>query len=466
MSGEPPRRSTRGKRAEEPAPAPVEEPPKRKTTARNKKAVPKDEEPPAAVPAVPLAEIPPEPTEPIMALPTEAPAEAPVESPAAAAAASSPPAPPAPGGLSDLASIMAERIPASEEAARLASTATAAAPAPASPGPASMDASQASAVLSQTSMVSADIDETAMTMTYYQVTSQQFPEALGERFNLILPSMGETPIPFSALKADGDRGARIVAFTVARVPPGSVLGKDYTLMTGDPDKVAAVGLFVIYPGQTGTPNLKLLAYGTRLDLRPAGEGFSPDPYLGFAIRDIATEAQTQFGPTALIRYARIQKTTSPEYLTTLGTLASIGFAVSSFTAKGELALLKISDDRPRPGAEGPAYRSVDISQVRMNTAAEAIDRIVYEYLEKPSGETKTVTFPEILEVQSVDRRGADTSDTVEVIARVGTIVAPADGIITIPDAELRDAVPTAPRRGGRKTYRTKKGRKTTYRRSS
>jgi hypothetical protein len=326
-----------------------------------------------------------------------------------------------------------------------------------------MDASQASAVLSQTSMVSADIDETAMTMTYYQVTSQQFPEALGERFNLILPSMGETPIPFSALKADGDRGARIVAFTVARVPPGSVLGKDYTLMTGDPDKVAAVGLFVIYPGQTGTPNLKLLAYGTRLDLRPAGEGFSPDPYLGFAIRDIATEAQRQFGPTALIRYARIQKTTSPEYLTTLGTLASIGFAVSSFTAKGELALLKIPDDRV---AAGTAYRSVDISQVRMNTAAEAIDRIVYEYLEKPSGETKTVTFPEILEVQSVDRRGADTSDTVEVIARVGTIVAPADGIITIPDAELRDAVPTAPRRGGRKTYRTKKGRKTTYRRSS
>lgn len=465
MSGEPPRRSTRGKRAEEPAPAPapVEEPPKRKTTARNKKAVPKDEEPPAAVPAVPLAEIPPEPTEPIMALPTEAPAEAPVESPAAAAAASSPPAP---GGLSDLASIMAERIPASEEAARLASTATAAAPAPASPGPASMDASQASAVLSQTSMVSADIDETAMTMTYYQVTSQQFPEALGERFNLILPSMGETPIPFSALKADGDRGARIVAFTVARVPPGSVLGKDYTLMTGDPDKVAAVGLFVIYPGQTGTPNLKLLAYGTRLDLRPAGEGFSPDPYLGFAIRDIATEAQTQFGPTALIRYARIQKTTSPEYLTTLGTLASTGFAVSSFTAKGDPALLKISDDRPHREATGPMYRSVDVSQLRMNTAAEAIDRIVYEYLEDETGETKTVTFPEILEVQTLSRRGAAASDTIEVIARVGTIVAPADGIITIPDAELRDAVPTAPRRGGRKTYRAKKGRKTTYRRSS
>jgi hypothetical protein len=327
-----------------------------------------------------------------------------------------------------------------------------------------MDASQASAVLSQTSMVSAEIDESAMTMTYYQVTSQQFPEALGERFNLILPSMGETPIPFSALKADGDRGARIVAFTVARVPPGSVLGKDYTLMTGDPDKVAAVGLFVIYPGQTGTPNLKLLAYGTRLDLRPAGEGFSPDPYLEFAMRDIATEAQTQFGPTALIRYARIQKTTSPEYLTTLGTLASIGFAVSSFTAKGGLALLKISDDRE---AAGTAYRSVDVSQLRMNTAAEAIERIVYEYLEKPSGETKTVTFPEILEVQSVDRRGAETSDTVEMIARVGTIVAPANGIITIPDAELRDAVPTAPRRGGRKTYRAKKkGRKTTSRRSS
>jgi len=182
------------------------------------------------------------------------------------------------------------------------------------------------------------------------------------------------------------------------------------------------------------------------------------------MRDIATEAQTQFGPTALIRYARIQKTTSPEYLTTLGTLASIGFAVSSFTAKGGLALLKISDDRE---AAGTAYRSVDVSQLRMNTAAEAIERIVYEYLEKPSGETKTVTFPEILEVQSVDRRGAETSDTVEMIARVGTIVAPANGIITIPDAELRDAVPTAPRRGGRKTYRAKKkGRKTTSRRSS
>jgi hypothetical protein len=112
------------------------------------------------------------------------------------------------------------------------------------------------------------------------------------------------------------------------------------------------------------------------------------------------------------------------------------------------------------------YRSVDVSQLRMNTAAEAIDRIVYEYLEDETGETKTVTFPEILEVQTLGRRGAGASDTVEVIARVGTIVAPADGIITIPDAELRDAVPTAPRRGGRKTYRVKKGRKTTYRRSS
>ena len=448
MSGEPPRRSTRGKRTEEPAPAPVEEPPKRKTTARTKKAIPKDDEAPAAAPEVPLAEIPPEPTGPVMALP-EPPAEAPVEAAAAEA--------PADGPLGDLAALMAEKIPASDEGARLAAEAASAAPA--SPGPASMDASQASAVLSQTSMASAEIDETAMTMSYYQVTSQQFPEALGERFNVLLPSMGETPIPFSALKADGDRGARIVAFTVARVPPGSVLGKDYTLVTGDLDKVAAVGLFVIYPGQTGTPNLKVLAYGTRLDLRPA-EG--ADPYLTFALRDIAEEAQRQFGPTALIRYARKQ-TRSPEYTTTMETLSSMGFAVSSFNADGKDVLLQIPDDRPHREARGPVYRTVDVAQVRMDSGAGGI---VYEYLEDETGETKTVTFPEIQEVQVLGRRGAGISTSVEMIARVGTIMTPADAIITIPDAELRDATPTQPRRGGRKTIRAKKGRKTTYRRSS
>ena len=454
MSGEPPRRSTRGKRAEEPAPAPVEEPPKRKTTARTKKAIPKDDEAPAAAPEVPLAEIPPEPTGPVMALP-EPPAEAPVEAAAAEA--------PADGPLGDLAALMAEKIPASDEGARLAAEAASAAPA--SPGPASMDASQASAVLSQTSMASAEIDETAMTMSYYQVTSQQFPEALGERFNVLLPSMGETPIPFSALKADGDRGARIVAFTVARVPPGSVLGKDYTLVTGELDKVAAVGLFVIYPGQTGTPNLKLLAYGTRLNLRPA-EG--ADPYLTFALRDIAEEAQRQFGPTALIRYARKQTKEADEYKTTMGTLAGMGFAVSSFNADGKDVLLQIPDDRPHREARGPVYRTVDVAQLRMNSSAEASERVVYEYLEDETGETKTATFPEIKEVQVLGRRGAGISTSVEMIARVGTIMTPADGIITIPDAELRDATPTQPRRGGgRKTFRTKKtGRKTTYRRSS
>lgn len=460
MSGEPPRRSTRGKRGTEPAPepeaapAPVEEPPKRKTTGRTKKAIviPKDEEAPAAAPSVPLAEIPPEPTGPVMALPeppAPAPAPAPAETPVEAAAAEAPAPAPADGPLGDLAALMAERIPASTEGARLAAEAAAAAPA--SPGPASMDASQASAVLSQTSMVSAEIDESAMTMSYYQVTSQQFPEALGERFNVLLPSMGETPIPFSALKADGDRGARIVAFTVARVPPGSVLGKDYTLVTGDLDKVAAVGLFVIYPGQTGTPNLKLLAYGTRLDLRPA-EG--ADPYLSFALRDIAEEAQRQFGPTALIRYARKQTKDVDEYKTTMETLSGLGFALSSFNSDGAQVLLKISETL-----------SVDVSQVRMDSGG-----LVYEYQEEDDeatrGSTKTFTFPEIKEVQVVGRRGAGISTSVEMIARVGTIMTPADGIITIPDAELRDATPTKPRRGGRKTFRAKKGRKTTYRRSS
>jgi len=466
MSGEPPRRSTRGKRTEEPAPeaAPVEEPPKRKTTARNKKAIPKDEPAPEPVPAVPLAEIPPEPTEPVIALPeAPPPPPAPVEAPVEAAAAAEAPTP-ATGPLSDLATLMAEKIPTSDQGGQLLAAALAATPQ--SPGPAAMDASQASAFLSQTSMESADIDESAMTMSYYQVTSQQFPEALGERFNVLLPSMGETPIPFSALKADGDRGARIVAFTVATVPPGSVLGKDYTLVTGELDKVAAVGLFVIYPGETGTPNLKLLAYGTRLDLRPSGEGFAPDRYLQFAIRDIAEEAQRQFGPNALVRYARKQTTSDQEYLTTLGTLTSMGFAYSSFNAKGESVLLKIPDDRPRRES-GPAFRSVDVSQVRMNSAADAVDRIVYEYLEDETGETKTATFADVAEVQVLGRRGAGISTSVEVIARVGTIMTPTDGLITIPDAELKDATPTQPRRGGgRKTYRAKKGRKTTSRRSS
>jgi hypothetical protein len=144
----------------------------------------------------------------------------------------------------------------------------------------------------------------------------------------------------------------------------------------------------------------------------------------------------------------------------------MGFAVSSFNADGKDVLLQIPDDRPRREARGPAYRTVDVAQLRMNSAAEAPERVVYEYLEDDTGETKTVTFPEIKEVQVLGRRGAGISTSVEMIARVGTIMTPADGIITIPDAELKDAAPTQPRRGGRKTFRAKKGRKTTYRRSS
>ena len=138
------------------------------------------------------------------------------------------------------------------------------------------------------------------------------------------------------------------------------------------------------------------------------------------------------------------------------TLSGLGFALSSFNSDGAQVLLKISETL-----------SVDVSQVRMDAGAGGV---VYEYLEEADeatrGSTKTFTFPEIQEVQVVGRRGAGISTSVEMIARVGTIMTPADAIITIPDAELKDATPTKPRRGGRKTFRAKKGRKTTYRRSS
>lgn len=328
-----------------------------------------------------------------------------------------------------------------------------------SPGPVAMEASQATA-----SQGTVDVEDEVpqLSVRWYPVTDAAFPEKLGERFNLIFPAHKMAPVAWSEMKeSNRTSGETYYAFTVAEAAPGSVFGQDYTLMTGDPKKVAAAGVFNTYVSPTtGVRTVNLLDMGTREDVQPNGKG-GPNPYLTAALKSLAQQMMEQFKtPDILVRYSRKQLFSDSEYLSTRNTLASLGIPLSSFTRggpEGKEALFKIRGET----------QPVDISNVKLDLAEEGADRIVYEYREEGTGATKTFTTSALDRMYVVGRRGIELAPTVEFVGSVGAILmemGTGEKTITIPDPVLRDGFKRVePRRGGRKTTKRKRA---TSRRSS
>jgi hypothetical protein len=325
-----------------------------------------------------------------------------------------------------------------------------------------MESSMATASLGSMSELE-EADPEPLTFTMQPITPTT-SEALTERISALLPDFGEKPIPFSALKPAGAAGT-VYVFTVAKAKPGSFYGKDYSLETGDPDAVALLGLVVLYQGGGGYINAKVVVLATRTALLPAPEeGFVPDRFVTFGLPKLASFLRTRFpGRAVLVRVARKQKIGDAEYMGTVGTLATLGFAYSHYTAarSPERVKFKLYDEDA----------AVEYGQTEAAPEAGRPESVVYKYA-APGKLTydKVFTFPMVEAVQ-VERPGKmDLAPTIEMVADALVVESfgdfPAGKDITIPDAVLRDVDPMEPRRGGRrKTYR-KKGRKTTSRRSS
>ena len=328
-----------------------------------------------------------------------------------------------------------------------------------SPGPVAMEASQASASqaeeMSESPAVAAS-DPSQISVRWYPVTNASFPEKLGERFNLIFPAHKMAPVSWADMKeAHAANNETYYAFTVAEVPPGYVLGQDYTLLTGDPKKVVAAGVVNTNKNPTtGVLTINILDMGTREDAIPKKGGVNP--YLTLALKSIS---RTMANPNIIIRYARKQLATDNEYVSTRNTMASLGIPLSSYTRggpEGKEALLKIrSEDKP-----------VDISNVKLRPAEEGADRILYEYREEGTGAVNSFSGSEVDKVYVLGRRGVEISAIVEFVGTTGAVLTEGGDArdITLPDAVLRDGFKyVEPRRGGRKRTQRKRA---TSRRSS
>lgn len=328
-----------------------------------------------------------------------------------------------------------------------------------SPGPVPMEASQASASQAEEmseSPAAAASDPSQMSVRWYPVTNASFPEKLGERFNLIFPAHKMAPVSWADMKdAHAANNETYYAFTVAEVPPGYVLGQDYTLLTGDPKKVVAAGVVNTNKNPTtGVLTINILDMGTREDAIPKKGGVNP--YLTLALKSIS---RTMANPNIIIRYARKQLATDNEFLSTRNTMASLGIPLSSYTRggpEGKEALLKIrSEDKP-----------VDISNVKLRPAEEGADRILYEYREEGTGAVNSFSGSEVDKVYVLGRRGVEISAIVEFVGTTGAVLTEGgeERDITLPDAVLRDGFKyVEPRRGGRKRTQRKRA---TSRRSS
>ena len=315
-----------------------------------------------------------------------------------------------------------------------------------------MEATQATASQGTISSVE-ELEPEPLTFTTYRITPET-TDSLVEKLNALTSAFGEKPIPFAALKPAGV-ATPVFAFTVAQAKPGSMYGQDYSLETGDPEKVALLGLVALYQGEGGYVNAKLIVLATRLTLLPSpDEGFVPDRYITFALPKLAAFVRGGLpGRAVLFRAARQQKVGDTEYMGTLGTLASLGFAYSHYNAARERVKFKLL------GEEAP----VEYGQVEAAPAEGSPDSVVYKYA-APGKLTydQTFTFASVESVQ-VERPGRmEASGTVELVADAAVVEdfsgIPSGKDITITDTVLQDRDPMVPRRGGkRRTYR-KKGR--------
>jgi hypothetical protein len=317
-----------------------------------------------------------------------------------------------------------------------------------SPGPIPMDASQATAsqgsIDEEAAAAPGAFDPSQLSIRWYPVTDAGFPEKLGERMNLIFPAHKMAPVSWSDMKeAHRMSGETYFAVTLAQVAPGSVFGQDYTLVTGEPKKVAVAGVINTYKNaQTGALTVNILDIGTREDLLP--KSTAVNPYLALVLSSLANQVVT---PSVVVRYSRKQLATDSEYLSTRNTFASLGIPLSSFTRggpEGKETLFKIrAEEKP-----------VDVSAVKLRPEREGPDRILYEYREEGTGAVKSFSASAVDRLYTLGRRGVEITPIVEFVGTIGAMLTPAtapETDITLPDVVLRDGFKRVePRRGGRK----------------
>lgn len=485
MSGAPPRRSTRGKRGtEEEAPAAAPEPvpePKPKGKKGRSVAPPDDEARKAADAAT--AEL-----ERARAADDAVPAVPPPLAPIAVPADAPPPPPEAGPPATPLQAALSQEVPASEPAIEKAASLSQGAP---------MEASQGTASQGTVEGVEA-ASANPMSMMFYDVRPGM-SRTVQRKLNELLPSMAwQKGVPWEALEPYGTT-TPIVAFTLTLTDAPYGLTDTPELSDDEFAKIAVVGLFVLYGAPSGTMTLRILDMGTRNDLRPTEGGFTVDPYLAAAMQKLAVHVRTiTKTPSVLVTYSRKQRpwlqappssaaaaasaargaTTEQldhEYLTTMGTLATLGFAYSSLNAEREYVRLRLGPDAAAPA---PLRWSVSFKP-----SAEGLDRVEYSYAppatresEVKVQETETATFANVDQVQRFSQAlmNWEESKTLTLHAPLAVLTGTEDDLrsllppgvtalperipITVAAPDAASAPPDAPRRGGRRTYR-KKARK-------
>lgn len=338
----------------------------------------------------------------------------------ASANGSPPPPPPSAPPATPVQAALSQDPPPSSEAALAKSASLSQDAPPPSPGAAPMSLSMASASQGTVEGVEAG-DVSPMSMTFYDVNAT-FSDAIGYKLNELLPSMAwQRGIPWSALKPHGQT-TPIVAFTVNLTPESYTLTETPDLSDEEFAKIALVGVFVLYTASNGQKTLRILDIGTRNDLRPSGaEGYVEDPYLAFAIQQMARHVSDKTKTTDIVvTIARNQRPwlkeprtaaaaaaaaargataeqLDAEYLTVLGTLTARHFAYSRLNAKNEYVQLRL-------GPEGSP--AIQRWSVYFNRTKSGLDAIEYSYAppaeseaESKVIETEIATFTDVQEVQ-------------------------------------------------------------------
>jgi hypothetical protein len=474
MSGEPPRRSTRGKRGTDEPPveeaaaaaAPPPEKPKGKK-GKSKPAPTAEEEAQKAAEAVEAelerARIAEEAK--IAATPVPTPAASVAPPPIRIPGEDEAPPPPAQGPApTPIAAALDAGVAASASALEKAASL--------SPGH-PMEASQATASQGTVEGVEAE-EANPMALMFYDVRPARAgadPTRLtpteARKLNELLPSMGgERPIPWEAIEAYGAT-TPIFAFTLSLTPEPYRLSATPELTDEEFAKIATAGLCILYR-VGGVQTLRILALGTRNDLRPVGEGFVEDPYLVFAVRGIAKRViQVVKDPNVVMTYSRKQRPwrdapassaaaaasaargvsaeqQDTEYMTTLGTLATLGFAYSPLNAAREYTRLRV--EKEVPGARGKEATTRTETVLRWSVfvrpTATGLDKVVYRYAppakreaEIKVEETEECGFGEIVEVQRFSPTLADWEPSATVVVHALA------GVVTGDESDLRAVVP-------------------------
>lgn len=471
MSGEPPRRSTRGKRGTDEPPveeAAVAAPPPEKPKGKKGKSKPAptaEEEERKAAEAVEaeLERARAAEEAKTAATPVASVAPSPIRIPGENEEA--PPPPPADGPApTPIAAALDSEVVASASALEKAASL--------SPGH-PMEASQATASQGTVEGVEAE-EANPMALMFYDVRPARAgadPTRLtpteARKLNELLPSMGgERPIPWEAIEAYGAT-TPIFAFTLSLTPEPYRLSATPELTDDEFAKIATAGLCILYR-MGGVQTLRILALGTRNDLRPVGEGFVEDPYLVFAVRGIAKRViQVVKDPNVVMTYSRKQRPwrdapassaaaaasaargvsadqQDTEYMTTLGTLATLGFAYSPLNAAREYTRLRV--EKEVPGARGKEATTRTETVLRWSVfvrpTATGLDKVVYRYAppakreaEIKVEETEECGFGEIVEVQRFSPTLADWEPSATVVVHALA------GVVTGDESDLRAVVP-------------------------